>query len=188
MQQTLIQFAATEATHGAEKKDLFAVLGINWKLLVLQTLAFLILVWLLKKFVYPPLLRSLDERQKTIEESVQAAKKAEEGAAKAQEDIEKRLNDARKEAGEILATAKAEAASQIEAAEAKAKIRAERMTAQAHEQLQQDIEAARKSLRKDTIELVALATEKVVQSKVNTATDQKIIETAIYSAEESKKK
>ena len=187
MQQPFIQFAISETAHTAEKKDLFAVLGINWKLLVLQTLAFLILVWLLKKFVYPPLLRSLDERQKTIEESVQAAKKAEEGAAKAQEDIEKRLNDARKEAGEILTTAKAEAAAQIEAAEAKAKVRAERMTAQAHEQLQQDIEAARKALRKDTIELVALATEKVVRSKVSAKNDQKIIETAVYSAEESKK-
>ena len=64
----LILFANTEAT--GEKTDLFSSIGIDWKLLALQTLAFLILLWFLKKFVYPSLVAMLDKREAQIKESV----------------------------------------------------------------------------------------------------------------------
>ena len=76
----LTQFANSET---AEKADLFSSIGIDWKLLVLQTIAFLILLWFLKKFVYPSLVAMLDKREKMIEESVRAARVAEKNAAAA---------------------------------------------------------------------------------------------------------
>lgn len=179
MSYSLIQIASAETGN----KDLFSVLGIDWRLLILQSIAFLILVLLLRKFVYPPLLKSLDNRQKIIEESLQAAKKTEENAAKAQNDIDKSLKKAQTEASEILATAKAEASARIEEAEQKAKIRAERLTQKAHEQLQQDIEIARKTLRKDTVELVAMATEKIVRQKIDAKSDQEVINSVLEEAQ-----
>lgn len=181
----LTQFA--QAAAEAQKKDLFGVLGINWKLLILQAIAFLILVWLLKKFVYPPLIKSLDERQTTIEESLKAAKIAEEKADKAHADIEAQLHEARQQSQEILAMARAEAVAQVEAAEAKAKSRAKRLTDQAYEQIQQDIAAARETLKKDTLELVALATEKVVTKKTTSTTDQTLIKQSLKEVEEVQK-
>lgn len=163
----------------AEKSDLFGVLGIDLKLLILQSIAFLIMLWVLKKFVYPPLTRALDERQKTVEEGLRAAKEAEENAAKSQAEIEKILATARKEANGIIATAKSEAVASIEAAEAKAKTKAQRIVEQAHEQLDQDVREARKTLRKDTVELVTLATEKVLAAKLDAVQDAKLVETAI---------
>lgn len=166
----------------AEKTDLFGVLGIDWKLLILQTIAFLIMLWVLKKFVYPPLTHALDERQKTVEEGLRAAKEAEEKAEKSQVEIEKLLASARKEADGIVATAKSEAVASIEAAEEKAKNKAKRIVEQAHEQLEQDVLAARKALRKDTVELVALATEKVVRAKLDTKADTQLVEASLKEA------
>ena len=54
METILTQFASAEA-HAAEKADLFSSLGIDWKLLILQTVAFLILLVIIRKWVYPPL-------------------------------------------------------------------------------------------------------------------------------------
>lgn len=177
---SLYTFASTET---AQKADLFGVLGIDWKLLILQAVAFLIMLWALKKFAYPPLNRALDERQKTIEASLKAAKEAETKAEKSHEQIEKLLSDARSQASDVMATAKTEAASIVEAAEEKAKVKAQRVLDQAHEQVQQDIAAARKTLRRDTIDLVALATEKVVKQKVNKAEDSRLIKKTVEEIE-----
>lgn len=172
---TLTQFASTEAAGG----DIFSTLGIDWRLLILQIIAFIILVWILGKFVYPWLMKSVDERQAKIEESVKAAQDAEAKAESAQEDIAAMLKEARKEAKEIVATAKDEALAMVEASEGKAKSRAEKIVADAHDQLQKDVIAARKALHNDTIELVALATEKVVGKTVNDSVDKKIITAAV---------
>lgn len=172
----LTQFASTEAKGGG---DIFSTLGIDWRLLVLQIVAFLILVWLLGKFVYPWLMKNVDERQAKIEESVKAAEAAEKKAESAQEEITKLLKEARAEAKDIVTTAKDEAAAMVADAEGKAKTRAKKIVADAHDQLEKDVIAARKALHNDTIELVALATEKIVGKAVNDGVDKKIIASAV---------
>lgn len=174
--ESLTQFAATEA--GADK-DIFSTLGIHWELLALQVVAFLILVWALSKFVYPWLMKQVDERQAKIEESVKAAEEAEKKAESAQEEVAILLKEARVEAKDIVATAKDEAAAMVAGAEAKAKQRANKIVADAQEQLEKDVIAARKALHNDTIELVALATEKIVGKTVSDSVDKKIIAAAV---------
>lgn len=171
----LTQFAATEAAGG----DIFGTLGIDVRLLVLQIIAFLILVWALGKFVYPWLMKQVDERQAKIEESVKAAEEAEKKAESAQEEVAKLLKEARTEAKDIVTTAKDEAAAMVADAEAKAKTRAEKIVKDAHDQIEKDVIAARKALHNDTIELVALATEKIVGKTVSESVDKKIIADAV---------
>lgn len=180
MQHLLVQFAATKT---AEKQDIFSSLGIDWMLLLFQLVGFLILLAILRKFVYPFLVRAVDERQEKIEAGIKAAKEAETKAEATQEEVEKLLGKARKEASDIIATAKAEATASVEAAEDKAKARAKRIADQAREQIEQDIAAARQTLRQDTVDLVALATEKVVRKKLDASADKKTIETAIKEAQ-----
>lgn len=170
------QFAATEE---AASGGIFETLGIHWELLVFQIIAFLILVWVLGKFVYPWLMKSVDERQAKIEESVKAAEEAEKKAESAQDDIAKLLKEARAEAKEIVTTAKDEAAAMVADAEGKAKTRADKIVKDAHDQLEKDVIAARKALHNDTIELVAMATEKIVGKTVSDSVDKKIIAEAV---------
>ena len=174
----LTQFAETDAASGG----IFSALGIDWQMLIFQIIAFVILVSLLGKFVYPSLIKTVDARHDDIEASTKAAQEAEKKAQEAIQNIDKMLKQARTEAGEIVTTAKEEATAAIEAADAKSKVRAERILSEAHTQLDKDVIAAQKMLQNETLELVALATEKVVGKTVTPKIDEAVISTAIREA------
>lgn len=180
--QNLFLLASTtpEAEHAAEEsQSLFTALGIDVTLLIEQTLAFLILVFLLGKFVYPALMKAVDGRREQIEAGVKEAKQAEEALAKAEANVSDMLADARKEADDILARTQKEAASVVADAETKAKTRAEQIVADARAQLDLDVTKARDLLKKDTIELVALATERVVGEKLDAQKDAELLKKAL---------
>jgi len=174
----LRQFAeATEA-----QGDIFSTLGIDWRLLIIQIVAFLLLVALLGRFVYPWLMKSVDERQANIEAASKAAVKAQKAAQANQEKVAELLAEARKEAAEIVSTAKLESAEMISTSEKRAQKSAERIVADAHDQLEKDVANARKQLYNDTLELVATATEKVIGTKLDAKTDSDLIANAVKAA------
>lgn len=170
--------SATEEPQG----DLLSALGIDWQLLILQIVAFLVLVWLLGKFVYPWLMKSVDERQKSIEDAAKAAKEAQASAAESEAETADLLNQARKDAAEIIATAKLEASNIASESEARAKSTAEKIVADAHAQIGKDIDKARRELHDETLELIALATEKVVRKKLDSKADESLIAEALQEA------
>ena len=169
MQNILTQFA--EAT---EDGDLFGTLGIDWTALLLQTVSFVILVFILAKWVYPPIAAMLDRHDKKIEDAMKAAKEAETNANKAETKTAELLEKSRVEAAEIVVAAKQESAEIIAKAEEDATARAEAIVVSARAELKRDTEQARMALRAEMVDLVALATEKVIDTKIN-AQDEKII-------------
>lgn len=175
---TLIQFAQTDAATGG----IFMALGIDWKMLIFQIVAFVILVLLLGKFVYPILIKTIDSRYAAIEASTKANEDAEKRASEARKKIETLLQQARTQANDIVVTAKEEASAAVEAADAKAKARTERIIADAHAQIDKDILSAKKTLHNETLELVALATEKVVGKTVTSKVDESVIAAAVREA------
>lgn len=168
-----LTYFAAETTEAS--KDIFTALGIDWKLLIIQIIAFLILVVLLGKFVYPWLMKSVDERQANIDAANKAAAEARQAAEDNQEKVAELLAEARKEAAEIVSTAKTESAEIVSASETKAKRTAEKIVADAQEQLQKDVEKARTDLHNETLELVTLATGKVVGEAHTKAADKALI-------------
>lgn len=170
----IVQTIATESSPG-----LLQALGIDWKLLVEQGLAFLVLVFILGKFVYPALMKAIDERREQIEAGLQEAKESQEAAAKAEAHVAEMLEAARKDADDILARSHQEAASMVSDAESKAKARAEQIVADARQQLDIDVAKARELLKKDTVELVALATERVIGEKLDDRKDAALVSKAL---------
>lgn len=177
-----MNFLTTFAETAEANEGIFGALGIDWRLLILQIVAFLVLVWLLGKFVYPWLMKAVDERQKSIEEAAQAAKKAQESAEHSQAETAELLAEARKEAAEIVSTAKLEATEMLAASEAKAKSTAEKIVADAQAQIEKDIDKARRQLHDETLELIALATEKVVRSTHDKKADEALISKLLEEA------
>jgi F-type H+-transporting ATPase subunit b len=173
---TVIATAAEPAEHSA---GLMQALGIDVKLLVEQAIAFLILVGVLGKFVYPALIKAVDGRRDAIEAGLKEAKESQEAAEKAQSEVSDLLEQARKDADEILARTHQEATTMISEAEEKAKQRAEQIVADARGQLDTDIRKAREALKKDTIELVALATERVIGEKLDANKDAALVTKAL---------
>ena len=71
--QTFITFA--KAASG-ESSDLFASLGIDWKMLLFQIIAFVLLLWILNKYVFPVIIKAIDERENKIAEGQRMAETA----------------------------------------------------------------------------------------------------------------
>ena len=167
-----IYFASTESANG----DMFSSLGIDWKLLVLQTVAFLLLFLILKKLVYPPLLEMLDKRDSDIKAGLEAASEAKKAADQSEARTAELLKNARRESQEIVATAKAEASDLVSTAEAKAKAQADRIIASGREDVASELEEAKKALRGEMVTLVVEATSKVSAETLDLSKDTKLIE------------
>lgn len=176
--QNITKFAATN--------NLFSSLGIDWKGLVLQIIAFLVLVFILGKWVYPWLMKSVDERQAGIEAAAKASAEAQKAAEANKEAVAALLADARKEANEIISTAKLESSTMISNSEMKAQKTAERIAKDAREQLDKDVVNARKVLYNDTLELVGMATEKIIKTKLDKKADSDLIASVVKSTEAAK--
>ena len=179
MYDLVVNYASTET---AKSGGLFEALGIDWRLLGLQIISFAVLLWLLKKFIYPVLIKAIDKREAAIEQSVAAAHEAEANAEKSEAEVARLLKQARSEALAIIDTAHKDASAQIKEAEDKAKQHAEQIIADSRKQLERDITKARQALRQETTELVALATEKIIREKVTATKDKALIEAAIKEA------
>lgn len=170
--------ASSVAEETVESSDMFASLGIDWQTLILQMIGFVLLVIILAKFIYPQIAAMLDRREKIIKDSLDAAREAQEKSAKSEAETATLLEKARKSAGDIVDTAKKESADIVASAEADATKRADAIVENAKVELDREIENARKSLRGEVVELVAIATEKVVDAKI-TSQDEKVIAEAL---------
>ncbi len=171
MESILLQFGNAEAPSGGIMESL----GIDWQTLILQIIAFLILVFLLGKFVFPTLLKILDERQSKIDSANQAAEHAKKAADQAEVQVSNLLEKARAEAADILSLAKLESASSLTASEAKAKKQAEQIVSDAQKEITRQIDSAKKALYDETVELVAMATGKVIGKSMTDKLDNDFI-------------
>lgn len=163
--------------------SIFEALGLNWKLLLEQGIAFLILVWILGKFVYPVLIKAIDTRRDQIEAGMKEAQASQEALENAEQKVADMIAEARKDADDLLARSHQEAGAVIADAEAKAKERAEQIVTDARAQLEADVAKARSALKAETVQLVAAATEHIVHEKIDGKKDASLIEHALTAKE-----
>lgn len=175
MQAISTFFAATDPAD----EGIMSALGIDVPTLIFQAIAFLLLVVVLGKWIFPVFMAAVDRREQRISESLEAADKAQEAANSASDDVAKLLQEARAEAGDIVATAKQEAAAMAQEAESRARTKAEAITAAARDELDKEVLAAKDALRSETLELVALATEKIVGKAVSDKIDAGLVEASL---------
>ena len=158
---------------------LLGALGIDWKALVLNGVAFLIILALLSKYVYPVLTKALDAKADELTAAARLQAEAEKKLADAGHERHALLGAAQAAAEELTAAAQAEAAETIAAARARATTEAERIVAEAREQLAKDVATARHSLRSETAMLVAQATETLIGEKLDAGRDQTLIKRSL---------
>lgn len=173
----LSQFAAEAVTH--ESAGGIAALGINLQGFLFQLITFVLVLLLLRKFVYGKLVDTLETRRQAVIESLDNAKKAAKDLEATGEKTAELMKQAQAEAADVVALARTEAAKVVEEAEAKAKKRSEHLIEQAESRLQQDIAVARDELRQEMLHLVTAATEKVLAEKVDAKADKALIERAL---------
>lgn len=170
-------FAATEAAgeHAAEEAEGIAALGLDPLAILAQTVTFVVLFWVVKKFALEGIVRTLEERRKTINDGVSLGFKMREEQEKLAETIDNELAKTRKEADIILADANKEAGAIIKAAENRASEKVDAMIADAHARIADDINKAKKDLESEVAHLVAEAAEAVLGEKLDAKKDQELI-------------
>ncbi|HVX58223.1 MAG TPA: F0F1 ATP synthase subunit B [Candidatus Saccharimonadales bacterium] len=154
-------------------------LGINLKSFIFQLITFIIVLLILRRWVFPKLVATLEERRKTLEESLVQARATQEALEKAEEQSAEILHKAREQADSALADAAAQAKEVVAEAEAKAGEQAERVLAEARAQISQERDKLREELKGELADLVVLTTEKVLRTKLNAKEDARLIEQSI---------
>ena len=135
--------------------------------LIGQAIAFAIFVIFCMKFVWPPLIGAIKERQRKIAEGLNAAEKAKADLATAEQDVQQELNLAKTKAAALIEQANKSANQLVEDAKSQAQAEGERIRQQAQASIDQEINQARESLRAQVAELAVLGAEKILQDKVD---------------------
>jgi len=164
--------------------ELFEKLGVDWKLLVAQLVNFAILFWVLKRFAYKPILGALEKRSKTIEKSLDDAKKIEIQVAELQVEKERVITAARQEAAQIVDRSRRDADQYAAQSRTQAQSEAQAIVAEAAKQVKGMKDDVMAEAKADLADLVVAATEKVVRVKLEGATDEKMVKEVLRQAED----
>ena len=161
------------ASAGTGGDSLLGPLGIDWRLFVLQTVAFAVLLLVLKKWVYPPILVMLDKRDESIKEGLEAAEQAKKAASESEKRTAAMLKKAQQESRTIVAMI--EAAEMVAEAEQKAKNQADSILESARNDVRAEVAQAKKDLRDQMVDLVVDTTRKVTLDTVDPSKDTSLI-------------
>ena len=135
--------------------------------LIAQLIVFLILVWFTMKFVWPPIVKALDERATKIADGLSAADKAKAELSNANKRVEEQLGSARKDAAQRLADAERLAQSMVEDAKGRASDEAAKIIAAAKAEAEQESLKAREALREQVAALAVKGAEQILRREVN---------------------
>ena len=162
-------------------------LGLNLTGFVLHLVNFIILLFILQRFLFPPIVKMLDERQARIRESMERAESLRLETQRAQAETERLLSEARGEGQRIIAQAN-EIASRIqrerqEAAEAEY----QRILARAQEDARREREQAFAELRAEVADLAVLAAGRIINRQLDPAGQRQLVDEFLAEATDGRR-
>jgi len=144
--------------------------------LIGQTIAFIVFVWFTMRFVWPPIIKALEERKAKIAEGLAAAERGVREQELAQERAKGVLHDAKQEAGYIVAQAQKRAGEIIEEAKEQALAEGERLKAAANAEIEQEFNRTKQHLREQLGGLVISGVEKILEREIDAKAHKAIVD------------
>lgn len=135
--------------------------------LIIQSLAFFAVAWVVMKFGWPNIMAAIEERQSKIADGLAAADRSKKDLAQAEEKVNEVLREARAKANEIIAQAEARRLQIIDAAKDEAVAEAQRVKAAADAEIEQSANKAREELRKQVSTLALAGAEKLIRREID---------------------
>ncbi len=155
--------------------EILGKIGFDWRMALAQLVNFLLIYYLVKRYLFPSLSRTIKERQKTIKEGVDKAREAEAKLLMANQEYEERLSEARAKAREIINSAHQEAEEIMKQARGRAELEAKKIVKDAQAEIIKEKERAEKDLRSYAVKLAVLIAEKLMRKSIDQQTQEKII-------------
>jgi F-type H+-transporting ATPase subunit b len=143
-----------------------------------QTVAFVIFVAICWKYVWPPIIAIMEEREKRIADGLEAAKKADDSLEEAQLAFDQEMNKAKEEAAEILEKANSRASQIVVDATTKAETEAEKILTAASKTIENDVNKAKEELRQKMSELIIDTSEKILGNEITPDKHQELLKKA----------
>jgi F-type H+-transporting ATPase subunit b len=135
--------------------------------LLMQAVAFAVFIGFCAKFVWPPLMRAIENRQKQIADGLAAGEEGRQSLSKAETRIAEMMTDAKSRASEIIAQGEKLKNEAIEQAKGAAQAEGERILAAAKAELEQEVFRAKESLRNQVAELAVAGAAKILKREVD---------------------
>lgn len=144
--------------------------------LIGQAISFAIFVMLCMKYVWPPIMTAMRERQDKIAQSLAAAEQGAQRQEEAEKEVETMLQDAKAQAAEIVAQAQKRGNEIIEESKTTARSEGDRLKAAAQSEIEQEVITAREDLRKQVGSIAVAGAGKILGSEVNADSHAKVID------------
>ena len=137
--------------------------------MIAQAIAFFILFWVSKKFLWPPLMGAIETRQKAIADGLIAAEEGKRSLVDAEKRGDVFIKEAKDRSQTMFSDGERRANQIVEQAKLTAKTEADRILATAQEQIQLEINKAKSGLREQVAQLAVAGAEKILKREINAA-------------------
>lgn len=141
-----------------------------------QAISFAMFVWFCMKYVWPPIIEAIEERQKKIADGLSAAERAEKNLNLAQANASEQLKEAKRTATEIIDAANKRKAQIIDEAREDAQAERQKILTQAEAEVEADRSRARDELRKQVATLAIAGAEKILERTIDKDAQKDILE------------
>ncbi len=167
-----------QADGGEEESSNFLV-SPDVGLMIWTVLAFLVALFILRKYAFPQISAALEKRQHLIEESIESAERTKAEADEILAEYRERLKEARAQAEEIVTRARKNGeAAERAAAEQAAEIREEQLE-RARKDIEAETQRALQEIRREVADLTVAATERVTRKTLNEDDQRRLVEDAL---------
>ncbi|QCZ95086.1 F0F1 ATP synthase subunit B [Salinimonas iocasae] len=144
--------------------------------LIGQLIAFIVFVWFCMKYVWPPLLNAIEERQKKIADGLEASDRAEKDLELAREKATEQLKEAKAQAAEIIEQAKKRANQLVDEETQKGQAEREKIIASGYAEIEAERNRAKEELRKQVAALAVIGAERILQREIDAQAQNDIVE------------
>ena len=155
-------------------------------LMIWTLLAFLVALFILRKWAWPAITEALDKRQRAIEESIDTAERARKDAAELLEEYRARLREAREQAEDIVARARKASDRLHEETIADARRSREDLMERTRRDIEAETRRALDDIRKEVANLTVMATEKLARKSLDDEDHRRLIEEALAEVDFSR--
>jgi F-type H+-transporting ATPase subunit b len=152
-------------------------------LFIWTIITFLVLLALLAKFAWRPLLDALDRRQESIRKSLDDARQAKQELERLQQESAQIIREARVEADAVIGRSRADAERLREDIRQKARAEAEGIVRNAERQIQLETTRALQQIRHEAVELSVMIASKIIQRNLSKEDNERLIDEALQQVE-----
>lgn len=144
-----------------------------------QAITFGIFIWFTMKFVWPPIVQAMQDRERSIADGLEAAKQGQKKLEQAQEDVHAELSKARQKATEIIEMAQRRGDEVVKEAQGKATEEGQRLLTAAQARIEQEMTTAREKLRGEVVSIAMASTEKLLQKSMDDASHRELLDKVV---------